>query len=146
MLLPDVNVLIYAHRPEAQNHAAYARWLTELATGREPFGLSELVAFGFFRVVTNRRAFLAPTPPALAMQFLDELMARPGCRLIRPGPQHFGIFRELCSKTAAAGAFVADVYHAALAIEHGCEWVTSDGDFARIPGLRWRHPLAPRGT
>jgi hypothetical protein len=143
MLLPDVNVLVYAHRPDSVNHPAYARWLTDLVTGREPFGLSELVASGFLRVVTSRRIFREPTPPLLARQYLDQLIARPGCRLLRPGPQHLSIFRELCDVTGAAGAFVADVYHAALAIEHGCEWVTSDGDFARIPGLRWRHPLAP---
>jgi predicted nucleic acid-binding protein len=70
------------------------------------------------------------------------ITGHPGCRLVRPGPRHWGIFRELCAKTKAGGAFVADVYHAAVAIEHGCEWVSNDADFARIPGLRWRHPLA----
>jgi hypothetical protein len=145
MVLPDVNVLVYAHRRDAAEHGAYARWLSEVAEGAEPFGLSELVASAFLRIVTSARAFVDPTPPATAMEFLDELVARPGCRLVRPGPLHFGIFRDLCRATAATGTLVADLFHAALAIEHGCEWITNDGDFARVPGLRWRHPLAPAG-
>jgi hypothetical protein len=142
MRLPDVNVLVHAHRLDAPEHGAYARWLETLVTGHEPFAMSELVMSGFHRLVTNPRVFVAPTPPATAMEFLDQITARPGCRQVRPGPRHWEIFRDLCAKTQAAGAFVANVYHAALAIEHGCEWVTSDADFARIPGLRWRHPLA----
>jgi toxin-antitoxin system PIN domain toxin len=142
MLLPDVNVLVYAHRLDSPEHSAYARWLGNLVTGHEPFAMSELVMSGFQRLVTNRRVFAVPTPPSTAMEFLDQITARPGCRQVRPGPRHWEIFRDLCTKTQASGALVADVYHAALAIEHGCEWVTSDGDFARIPGLRWRHPLA----
>ncbi len=35
---------------------------------------------------------------------------------------------------------VSDASHVALAIEHGCEWITNDSDFARFPGLRWRRP------
>jgi predicted nucleic acid-binding protein len=62
--------------------------------------------------------------------------------MIRPGPRHFEIFRELSLSTKATGAFVLDVFQAALALEHGCEWVTADAEYARIKGLRWRHPLA----
>jgi toxin-antitoxin system PIN domain toxin len=143
MLLPDVNVLIYAHRADARDHSAYAGWLGRLVAGPEPFGLSELVVVGFLRIVTNPCAFRDPTPGDVALAFIDELCARPGCRLVRPGPRHIEIFRELFRATKAKGAFVADLQHAAVAMEHGCQWVTADADFARIPGLRWRHPLAP---
>lgn len=142
MLMPDVNVLVYAHRLDAPEHIGYAKWLATMVEGDEPFAMSELVMSGFLRLVTNPRIFVVPTPPSTAMDFLDQLTARPGCRQVRPGSRHWGIFRELCAKTQASGAFVADVFHAALAIEHGCDWVTNDADFARIPGLRWRHPLA----
>lgn len=142
MLMPDVNVLVYAHRLDAVEHVAYAKWLADLVTGPEPFAMSELVMTGFLRLVTNPRIFVAPTPPATAMDFLDQILSRPGCRQVRPGARHWGIFRDLCAKTQSSGAFVADIFHAALAIEHGCSWITNDADFARIPGLRWRHPLA----
>ena len=141
MMLPDVNVLIYAHRPESPEHAAYAGWLTRVARGPEPFALSEPVMSGFLRVVTHRKVFKMPTPLDQALGFLDELRAQPGCHLIRPGPRHWAIFVDLCRSARATDKLVADAFHAAVAIEHGCEWITADGDFARFRGLRWQHPL-----
>lgn len=141
MILPDVNVLIYAHREDSPEHHAYARLLTELATGDEPFGCSELVLSGFVRIVTNPRVFFDPTPLETAMAFAGELLAQPNCSRLRPGADHWAIFARLCRETNARGKLVADAYHAALAIEYGCEWISADGDFARFSGLRWRHPL-----
>jgi len=145
VILPDVNVLIYAHREESPEHDAYARLLTELATGDEPFGCSELVLSGFVRIVTSPRVFGEPTPLATALSFTGELLAQPGCSRLRPGPQHWDIFARLCRETSARGKLVADAYHAALAVEYGCEWLSADADFARFPGLRWRHPLQTHG-
>jgi toxin-antitoxin system PIN domain toxin len=141
MRLLDVNVLIYAHREDVPNHDAYVTWLEQMVTAAEPFALSEIVLAGFVRIVTNPRAFRAPTPLNLALDFLEQLTGRSNCRLIRPGPRSFALFKQLLRITNASGPFVADVYHAALCLEHGCEWMTTDADFARIPGLRWRHPL-----
>jgi toxin-antitoxin system PIN domain toxin len=140
MQMPDVNVLVYAHREETPAHGRYANWLTQLAGGREPFALSELVLHGFLRVATNRRIFDPPSTSAQVFRFLDALMERPGCCLIRPGPDHWTIFRQLCADGQLKGNIVADAAHAAVAIESGCEWVTADTDFARFaPLLRWKH-------
>ena len=138
MRMPDVNILIYAHREETPGHKRYAAWLTECATRAEPFALSELVLHGFVRVATNPRIFDPPSTVAQAFRFLDALLARPTCSLIRPGPRHWRIFRELCEHSGMHGKLVADAVHAALAIESGCEWVTADTDFSRFaPPLRW---------
>jgi toxin-antitoxin system PIN domain toxin len=140
MQMPDVNVLVYSHREESVAHTRYADWLTSLANGPEPFALSEPVMHGFLRIVTNPRIFDPPSSVAHAYRFLDALIARPGCCLIRPGVEHWQIFRRLCEKGDLRGKIVADAVHAAVAIESGCEWVTADTDFARFaPELRWRH-------
>jgi toxin-antitoxin system PIN domain toxin len=139
MQMPDVNVLVYAHREECPSHARYAAWLTALATGPEPFALSELVLHGFLRIVTNNRIFDPPSTPREAFQFLDALLSRPTCTVIGLGPSHWFLFRQLCESADARGKLVADAAHAAVAIESGCEWVTADTDFARFaPNLRWR--------
>ena len=57
-----------------------------------------------------------------------------------PGPRHWEIFARLCRESEARGNLVPDAYLAALAIESGCEWVTTDRDFSRFPGLRWKTP------
>lgn len=140
MRLPDVNVLVYAHREETQDHTRYAEWLWGLAVGPEPFALSEPVLHGFIRVVTNPRIFDPPSTVNQAFRFLDALLARPTCTLLRPGPGHWDIFRELCQQPGVRGKLVADAAHAALAIETGCEWITADTDNARFaPTLRWQH-------
>ena len=140
MQMPDVNVLIYAHREETPDHARHAAWLTALATASEPFALSETVLQGFLRIVTNPRIFDPPSTMQQVFRFLDALIEHPGCCLIRPGPGHWKIFRQLCEDGKLRGKIVADAAHAALAIESGCEWVTADTDFARFaPPLRWRH-------
>jgi len=145
MLMPDVNVLIYAHRADAHpEHDAFARWLIDLATGSEPFALSGLVLSGVVRIVTNPRVFKRPSTLDEVFAFTGELLRRPGVRLVSPGQRHWAIFEKLCRDSGASGKLVADAYHAALAIEHGCTWVTTDGDFARFPDLRWQHPLSAR--
>lgn len=138
--MPDVNILVYAHREETPQHERYAAWLTKLAEGPEPFALSELVLHGFLRVATNLKIFDPPSTTTQAFRFLDALLERPGCCPIRPGEEHWAIFRQLCADGELKGNLVVDAAHAALAIESGCEWVTADTDFARfVPSLRWRH-------
>lgn len=143
MLLPDVNVLVYAHRRESPDHDSYRQWLDELLNGPANFAMSELALSGFVRVVTNPRAFATPTPPSVALDVVAQVTSSPACQLARPGPRHLGIFVDLCRSLSLRGNDVSDAYHAALAIETGSELVTTDRGFARFPGLRWSHPLHP---
>lgn len=140
MVMPDVNILVYAHREEARAHGRYAQWVTKMANGPEPFALSEPVLQEFLRIVTNPRIFDPPSTMREAFRFIEALVTRPGCLVTRPGLEHWNIFRRLCEQGDLRGKLVADAAHAALAIETGCEWITADTDFARFaPPLRWRH-------
>ena len=142
MLLPDVNVLVYAHRTDScDEHPRYAGWLTELATGREPFALSSLALAAVVRIVTNPRVFRRPSTLDEVFAFTGELIARPNARVVGPGPRHLELLEELCRSCGASGKLVGDAQHAAVAVEHGCTLVSTDSDFDRFPGLRWRHPL-----
>ncbi len=142
MILPDINVLIYAHREDSPEHEIYANWLRNLATGPEPFALSSHTLAGFLRIVTNKKIFAPPTPMAVALRFCRELLARPRAVMIQPGPDHWRLLQETIESSEISGALVSDAYLAALALEHGAEIATTDADFARFPKLRWRHPLA----
>jgi toxin-antitoxin system PIN domain toxin len=144
MLLPDVNVLVYAHREDSTvDHSRYAAWLTDLATRREPFALSVLALSAVVRITTNPRIFRRPSNLDEVFAFIEELRARPNARVVGPGPEHLAIFEDLCRRAGATGKLVADAQHAAVAVEHGCTLVTTDSDFDRFPALRWRHPLRP---
>lgn len=141
MILPDVNVLVYAFRPEHPRHAEYEEWLVRTLEADEAYGMSEMVLSGLLRVATNPRVFDDPNTIGEAMDFADALRGQPNCVLVAPGPRHWTIFQDLCRKVEAKGNLVPDAYLAALAIESGCQWITTDRDYARFPGLRWRHPL-----
>jgi hypothetical protein len=140
MILPDVNVLIYAFRPEVPEHPRCRQWLQDVVDGDARFGISPLALAAVVRVTTNRRAY--PTPSSLddAFRFSDYLLGQPHCQIVEPGERHWDIFRRLCIETQTRGPIVTDAWYAALAIESGCEWITLDRDFTRFPGLRWRLP------
>jgi|SRR5262249_31976891 len=141
MLLPDVNVLVYAHRRDAPDHAQYLAWLERLINGDEAYGLADLVLSGFVRVVTHPRVFAPPSTIAEALAFAGAIRTRANCVPISPGVRHWDLFVSLCHRAGVRGNLVPDAYLAALAIESGSEWITTDRGFARFPGLRWRHPL-----
>jgi toxin-antitoxin system PIN domain toxin len=141
MVLLDVNVLVYAHRVDAPGHDAYHSWLEDLVNAEAGFGLCDLALSGFLRVVTHPHVFSVPTPLEKALAFSNELRSRDNCILVAPGERHWGIFEGLCRAAKVRGNLVPDAYFAALAIEHGAEWITADRDYARFPELRWRHPF-----
>ena len=141
MILPDVNVLIYAHDRAASRHDAYRAWLQSVLGGDAAYGLSDLVLSGFLRIVTHPRILKIPLPIADALSIAQDLRERPNCFIVRPGERHWPIFTELCEHVKATANSVPDAYFAALAIESGCEWITADKGFDRFPGLKWRHPL-----
>jgi len=141
LILPDVNVLVYASRDDAPRHHEYRSWLESVVRSPLPFGLSELVLSGVVRIVTHPRIFATPTPLEEALSFVTTLRRHPNAVAIAPGVRHFDLFRQLCIAARTSGNLVADAYLAALAIESGSEWITDDRDFARFSGLRWRHPL-----
>ncbi len=140
MILLDVNVLVEAFRQDAPRHATVRPWLESTIASEGAFAVSDLVLSGFLRVVTHPRVFDPPTPLTAAMDFAEALRAQPNCVSVAPGNRHWGIFRRLCLEADVRGNLIPDAYLAALAVESGSEWISSDRDFSRFQGLRWRPP------
>lgn len=134
-------MLVYAHREDAPEHRQIRAWLEDVVNSNAPFGISTLVLSGTLRVLTHPRVFATPTPLQEALDFVEALRARPNCVEITPGLRHWEIFSGLCQATDAAGNEIPDAYLAALAIESGSDWITTDTGFSRYEGLRFSHPL-----
>lgn len=141
MIAIDVNVLVYAHRSDAQDHARYRDWLEGTVNGDAAYALSDLVLSGFLHVVTHPAVFRPPSAMSDALAFVEQLRAQPHCVRLAPGERHFEMFAQLCRKSGVKGNLVPDAFLAAMAIESGCEWITTDRDFSRFTGLKTRHPL-----
>ena len=142
MILPDVNVLIYAFRKDSPRHSGSKPWLDKVVRGDAQFGLSPLALSAVARIVTNPRVFKEPSPIEEAFAFCDNLLGQPHCEVVRPGSRHWMIFTRICLESSVRGPRVSDAWFAALAIEHGLQLCSTDGDFARFPALRWVNPLS----
>ena len=141
MILPDVNVLIYAFRQDSPRHSEYRAWLQGVVDGPNAYGVSPQVLASVLRICTHPGIFTQPSTRVETMVFCEALLSRAHSTVIQPGDRHWPIFAELCEAANAAGNLVQDAWFAALAIEHGCEWISTDGDYERFAGLRWRRPF-----
>jgi uncharacterized protein len=140
VILADVNVLIHAFRKDSSGHRVCKSWLDQVVNGDARFAVSPVVLSAVVRITTNRRVFVHPSAIEEAFAFCEDLLGQPHCETVEPGERHWTIFRRLCLEAGIRGPRVTDAWFAALAIEHGCTWVTYDHDYARFPGLDWREP------
>lgn len=142
MLLPDVNLLVYAFREDVAEHERANHWLTTALEGPATLAVTTAALTGFIRIVTHPRIFSPPSRIEQALEFVELLWDVDLALPVEPGSRYSGIFIELCSITQAIGNAVPDAHLAAIAIENGAELVSHDRGFARFPGLRWTDPLA----
>jgi toxin-antitoxin system PIN domain toxin len=141
VILPDVNILIYAFRQDSVRHDECRGWLDDVVNGAEPFGISPQTLAALIRITTNPRIYPDASSAAEGFAFSAALLNADQCMPILAGPRHWAIFEDLCRTLNATGNLVQDAWFAALAIEAGCEWITTDRDYSRFPGLRWRTPF-----
>ena len=142
MIVPDVNLLIYAYDSSSPLHLRAASWWQACLMGEEPVLLPEVVVFGFVRVSTNPRAFVHPLTTAEAVAHVRSWLAQEAVTIPEATPGHFERVLALLEALGTAGNLVTDAQIAAVAIEHDAVVHTADADFIRFKGLRWLNPLA----
>ena len=141
MIIPDVNVLVYAHNAGIPEHEAARRWWESVVNGAEPVGLAWVAVLGFVRLMSNPTVVARPQPPAALLARVEAMLAAPVIRLVAPGPRHATLMREAFENSGAGPRLVTDVHLATLAIELDAILATNDADFTRFPGLRTVNPL-----
>jgi toxin-antitoxin system PIN domain toxin len=142
-LLPDVNVLVYAHRPTESDMASRVReWLWSSTERGERLALSTAVLASMVRIVTHPRILDTPSTPRDALTFTRSLLDDPQASVVVPTSRHWPIFQELVEELRLVGNDVPDAYIAALALDYGATLVSTDRGFRRFPGLRLVNPLA----
>jgi toxin-antitoxin system PIN domain toxin len=141
MILPDVNVLLHAFRRDSERHKECRSWLDAVVNGHAAYGISPQTLASLVRIATHRNIFVQPSTLAEALRFCEAILEPEQCSVVEPGGRHWHIFTRLCERARASGNLVQDAWFAALAIESGCDWITTDRDYARFPGLRWREPF-----
>jgi toxin-antitoxin system PIN domain toxin len=144
VIVPDVNLLLFAHLTAFAEHERAREWWKELLDGNEGVGLGSIAIFGFVRISTNRRMVRQPLAVETAAAVVESWLARPQVELIHPGSSHVEMTVRLLREVGTAGDLATDAQLAALAIENNAELHSADTDFGRFSGLRWVNPLAKR--
>ena len=142
MIVPDVNLLVYAIHQESPELARARAWLDALMTGDEPVGLPWVVVLGFLRITTHPRIMSSPWTVQEAAALVDTWLAQPIVSRIDPTDRHWSLLRELLTATGRGANLTTDTHLATLCIERGATLHSADGDFARFRSLRWVNPLA----
>ena len=141
MIIPDVNLLIYAHYDRSRHHEVARKWWEDLLDGQEEVGLPWSVVMSFLRVMTQVGLLDEPMSPDVALDYVRKWFRHSNVSSINPGPDHMEYFTRNIAAVGAGGKMVPDSHIAALAMEHGAVVHTNDRDFSRFPNLLWNNPL-----
>ena len=141
MILVDANILLYAEDQLSPRHVAARVWWDAQLSGASPVCLCWTVLGAFIRIATNSRVFEHPLSLDQALSRVQSWMDQPCTRMVCPTERHWTVFRKMLLEGQAAGNLVTDAHLAALAAEHGCDLMSTDADFSRFAGIRWRNPL-----
>lgn len=142
MIVPDINLLLYAYDRTSKSHVASREWWEETLAGGLRVGLTWHTILGFIRMATNPRVFEFPVAPTDAIRVVRSWLDQPGVEILSPGERHGDIVFHLIEQAGVAGNLTSDAHLAAIAIEHQAELASNDRDFGRFRGLRWFNPLS----
>ena len=145
MILVDANILLYAEEQLSPSHEAARAWWDAALSGRSPVCLCWTVLGAFIRIGTNARVFEQPLSLHQALARIQSWIDQPCTRIVSPTERHWMVFQKMLVDGQAVANLVTDAHLAALAVEHGCELITTDSDFSRFRGIRWRNPLNGKG-
>jgi toxin-antitoxin system PIN domain toxin len=142
VIVLDANILLYAYDSDSDQHAKARAWVEQAFSGASPVGLPWQTVTAFVRIVTNPRLSGKRFTPADVIEIVDQWVNQPNLRLLAPGDHHWSFLRQMIMDGQARGPLVTDAQLAAITIEYGGVLHTTDRDFSRFPGLRWKNPLA----
>jgi len=142
MIIPDANLIIYAHNQADPDHAAALVWWKSLLAGDVDVGIPIVVVLGFLRLTTSPRILSKPLSVEESARRVETWFDGSRVRLISPGQGHVASLLACLRSVGVGGSLTTDAHIAALAIEYQAEVHTSDLDFGRFPGVRWKNPLS----
>ena len=141
MIIPDINLLLYAYNPQSAQHQRAKEWWRETMNQAELVGMPHEVVFGFLRIATNSRLGPAAVEFSAGERVVRQWMQRPQVRMLLPDAEHANRVLRLMSVSGSRGAVISDAVLASYAVANRATLCSSDSDFARFPGLDWRNPL-----
>lgn len=141
MILPDVNLLVFAVDATSPFHARARAWWEGVLSSPRRVGLTYPSILGFVRLTTHRRVFASPLRIDEALGYVNGWLEQPNVSILLPTERHWQRLSQVLRALGAGGNLTTDAHLAVLALEHGCTLQSNDADFARFAGLQWEDPL-----
>lgn len=141
MVIPDVNLLIYAVNKQSVHHERAWEWINSLFRSNRIIGLPMIVLWGYVRIATSAAVMNDPLTTDEAIGHVRRWIGQSGVVAADPGPRHWDILQDLLAGSRLSGSRASDAVLAAIAIEHGATLASTDQDFKRFEGLKWVNPL-----
>jgi uncharacterized protein len=142
VIILDANILLYAYDSASPQHTKARAWIERVFSGTDSIGLPWQTVGAFLRIMTNAGLPGDRFSLTEAVQIVDRWLEQPNVRVVTPGDDHWPLLRTMIVEGQASGPLVTDAQLAALTIEYGGVLHSTDRDFARFPGLRWKNPLS----
>jgi toxin-antitoxin system PIN domain toxin len=142
VIVPDVNLLLYAEIDAFPQHKLARRWWEGVMNGVRQVGIAPVCLFGFLRIATNRRVLTDPLPIEDAIERVGRWLERPHVVFLVPGTRHLDTAFRLLRSLGTGGNLTTDVQIAAHAVEYNGEVFSNDAEFGRFEGVPWVNPLA----
>jgi len=144
VVVPDINLLVYAYNRAAPEHVRARLWWEELLSSDTPVAIPWVVTLGFIRLMSHPAVLQQPLSLSSCAGHVHEWFSCPNVRTVDPGRRHWSILVRLLSRLHAAGNLITDAHLAAIAMEYNAELHSNDADFVRFAGLNWVNPLIER--
>ena len=141
MIIPDLNLVLYAHLPIDERHEAARKWWDSLLSGTENVGVPLAVSVGFVRLSTSPTVVSPPLTSAEAIAVVQNWFEHPHFIHVDSGTEHFAHMAQCLAAAGRSGKLVTDAHIAALALDHDAEIHTADRDFRLFPNVRTHNPL-----
>ena len=141
MIVPDVNLLVYAHNESSRFHTEASRWWEAGLNGDKSVLLPHICINGFIRLMTHPKILEEPLRVGDTLEMVDVWLESECVSLLGPGERHYSFYKKALLNVGIGGKLTTDAYIAAMAMENQATVYSNDNDFGRFVGLKWENPL-----
>jgi toxin-antitoxin system PIN domain toxin len=141
MIIPDVNILVYAYDSTSPWHERAREWWQQTLVGSESVGIPAVVIMAFIRLTTHTSLSGNPMAIPRANAIVSSWVAVDGVRVLAPTWETLSLMMELLEDAGVGGSLSTDALIAAHALEQRASVWSNDTDFKRFSGVKVHNPL-----
>jgi len=141
VIIPDLNILIYAYNASAKEHAKAKAWWEQQIGSGELIGIPWVVLLGFLRILSGTKVVEEPYRTEELFSIIDSWLSYTNVQPLEQTLESYQVLKELMIELNLSGASTTDASIAALAFANKAKVATNDTDFFRYKELELLNPI-----